>query len=151
MPECAFHPGVETEVSCVDCGRYICPKDMVDAPGGYKCPICAKQKRTEHISIKPKQLAGGIALGVLAGIGGGLLLGFITGMLGWFFFIFMVMWGAGVGEAVRRGSGGHRGPIIATVAGVCVLIGAFAGGLGLFAGIMGVVGVVSAVGWGRGR
>ena len=135
MPECAFHPGVETEVSCIDCGRYICPKDMVDAPVGYKCPICAKQKRTEHISIKPKQLAGGIALG----------------MLGWFFFIFMVMWGAGVGEAVRRGSGGHRGPVIATIAGVCVVIGAFTGGLGLFAGIMGVVGAIGTVGWGGGR
>ena len=42
MPECAFHPGVETEVRCAECERPICPKDMVPTPVGYKCKICAK-------------------------------------------------------------------------------------------------------------
>ena len=47
MPECAFHQGVETNVSCTECGRYICPKDMVDTPVGYKCRECGDRRTPE--------------------------------------------------------------------------------------------------------
>ena len=47
MPEqpCAFHPNVLTAVTCSNCGRPICPKDMFDAPVGIHCPICAGKMR----------------------------------------------------------------------------------------------------------
>jgi len=145
--QCAFHPNVETEVSCVECGRPICPKDMVPGPVGYKCPVCAKPMRSEYVIVKPKQLAGAVGFGVLAGIGGGILLGFLP----FTFFLLTAAWGAGVGEAVRRGSGGHRTPVVTAIAAVCVLIGALLGGLGLFGAVLGVVGVFFTLGWGWGR
>jgi membrane associated rhomboid family serine protease len=42
MPEvpCAFHPDRLTAVSCSNCGRPICPEDMIPAPVGYQCPVC---------------------------------------------------------------------------------------------------------------
>ena len=147
MPQCDFHPDVETEVSCVECGRYICPKDMVAAPVGYKCPICAKPERSQLVIMKPRQAAKAAGAAALAGIGGGLLLGFI----GFGFLLIMAAWGAFVGEMTRRGSGGHRGPAVLGIAIGGVLAGALLGGLGLFGAIAGVVGVVFTLGWGWGR
>ena len=143
MAECSFHPGVETEMRCAECERPICPKEMVLTPVGYKCPICAKPKRSQYVYIKPKQLLGGIALGALAGIGGGYLLG----MTGFTFFLISIFWGMLTGEAVRRGSGGHRGPVLAVVASLCIVIGSLAGGLGLLAMALGVAGAVSTLSW----
>ncbi len=47
MPEvaCAFHPDRLTSVSCSNCGRPICPSDMIPAPVGYQCPVCTGRAR----------------------------------------------------------------------------------------------------------
>jgi len=154
VAECAFHPGVETEVRCAQCERPICPKDMVVTPVGYKCPICAKPKRSEYFYIKPKQLAGGIALGLLAGIGGGLLIA-VSGLasMGFVFLIMPFVWGLFVAEAVRRGAGGHRGPIMATIAAVAIILGVLVGGFHVvsFFTVAAVLGAVSDLSWTWGR
>ncbi len=143
MAECSFHPGVETEMRCAECERPICPKDMVLTPVGYKCPVCVKPKRSQYVYVKPKQLAGAVGAGVLAGVGGGLLLGAV----GLRFFLIGIVWGMLTGEAVRRGSGGHRGPILAVIAAGCVVAGALLGGLGLITMVLAVVGAVSTLSW----
>lgn len=38
---CAFHPDRPTGVTCSRCERPICPDDMIDAPVGIHCPVCA--------------------------------------------------------------------------------------------------------------
>jgi membrane associated rhomboid family serine protease len=47
MPEqpCAFHADRTTSVTCTNCGRAICPLDMIEAPVGYQCPICTGRAR----------------------------------------------------------------------------------------------------------
>lgn len=47
MPEqaCAFHPDRMTAVTCSNCGRPICPDDMIEAPVGYQCPVCTGRAR----------------------------------------------------------------------------------------------------------
>jgi membrane associated rhomboid family serine protease len=47
MPErpCAFHPDRLTLVGCSRCERPICTEDMVDAPVGVQCPVCAGRMR----------------------------------------------------------------------------------------------------------
>lgn len=42
---CAFHPDRTTAVQCSRCGRPICPDDMIDAPVGVHCPVCAGRAR----------------------------------------------------------------------------------------------------------
>ena len=42
---CAFHPDRLTGVRCARCERPICPDDMIDAPVGVQCPICAGRMR----------------------------------------------------------------------------------------------------------
>ncbi|MCE5190285.1 MAG: hypothetical protein LLG08_00650 [Actinomycetia bacterium] len=129
MAECAFHPGVDTNVRCTECERPICPKDMVETPVGYKCRECARPVKAATQLVKPRQWAIGAIVGLVAGLGGGILLGrvFFIG-----FWIAYLLFGLLVGEVVRRGTGGHRTQGVATLAAVCALLGALAGGFSIF-------------------
>src|SRR5271166_5219412 len=40
VPTCYRHPGRETYVSCVRCGRYACPDCMRSASVGQQCVEC---------------------------------------------------------------------------------------------------------------
>lgn len=42
---CAFHADRLTVVRCARCDRPICPDDMIDAPVGVQCPVCAGRMR----------------------------------------------------------------------------------------------------------
>ena len=118
MARCSYHPDVETELSCTECGKPICPKEMVLTPVGYKCPEHARPKRSQYTFVKPKQLALAIVAGVIVGIGGAFLVAAITGgFLGYFIGL---IWGSVTSEAVRRASGGHRGGTVGTVAAVSI-------------------------------
>jgi membrane associated rhomboid family serine protease len=44
MATCYRHPQRETNVSCSNCGRPICPDCMTTTPVGMRCPECARQK-----------------------------------------------------------------------------------------------------------
>jgi len=126
MAECAFHPGVETSVRCVECDRPICPKDFVPTPVGYKCRECARPLPSARRGVKPRQLAFAIAASAAVGIGGALALV----ALGVYFWIATIGLGMLTGEAARRASGGHRTGAIAAVAGGGVLVGTFLAGFG---------------------
>ncbi|HEY5540283.1 MAG TPA: hypothetical protein VIL41_02390 [Coriobacteriia bacterium] len=123
MPQCSFHPGVETEVRCTECERYICPKDMVPTPVGYKCPVCAKPARSQYVVVKPGQLLRAILIGGAVGVGGGIILALVPlfGIFGGLF------WGLATAEATRRASGGHREWSVGIVAIAAIALGGFAG------------------------
>ena len=123
MPECSFHPGVETNVRCADCDRYICPKDMVDTPVGYKCRECGLVGKPKLGGVKPGQLLRGVLFGVVAA----LLVAPFARMIH-FFFIGTLVYGALVGEATRRGGGGHRTPEFAGIAAGAAALGAVVAG-----------------------
>lgn len=149
MPYCSFHPKVETEVGCAECGRWICPKDMVDTPVGYKCKICARPARGQLVVVRPKQWLGGTLAGLGVGIAGGLFLTFA----GVGFFLIPMLWGALVGEAVRRGSGGHRGGRLIALACGCVLVGTLPalvfGAWNPFVALFGCIGAAGVLGTAR--
>lgn len=138
MPECVFHPGVETEVRCAECERPICPKDMVPTPVGYKCKICVKPARSQYVVVKPGQLVRAILVGGVVGIGLGIALAFVR-----FGGIFMgILWGVLTAEATRRASGGHREWSVGIVAVVAILLG---GTLGWLLGGVGPLTVIIAI------
>ena len=120
MPQCAWHPGTETGVSCPDCGRYMCPKDMVDTPVGYKCRECGLTRVTRG-GVKPRQLLTASAFGLVAA----LVLPPLVGLVH-FAFIGALLYGGLVGEAVKRGVGGHRTTEFAAIAAACAVLGALA-------------------------
>jgi hypothetical protein len=135
MPDCSFHPGVETGVRCTECGRYICPKDMVDTPVGYKCPICAKPAASQYRVVKPGQLLRAILAGGAVGIAGGLVLAVVR-LLGIFGGL---LWGVATAEAARRASGGHREWAVGIVAVVAIVFAGFAFRLNILTIIVAVV------------
>ena len=146
MPECSFHPGIETEVSCAECERYICPKDMVSTPVGYKCPVCARPARSQLVVVKPKQFLLAVAGAGAVGILGGLLLAFFGG--GFFSFILGFAWGSATAESARRASGGHRewsiGIVVIVAIGLGVLLGwLVTGRLNPFVGLIAVFAALS--------
>ncbi|MDZ4170213.1 MAG: B-box zinc finger protein [Coriobacteriia bacterium] len=127
MARCSYHPDVETELSCTECGKPICPKEMVLTPVGYKCPEHAKAAPGQLRYVKPRQLAFAIIAGVVVGVGGAFVVAFFGS--GWFPFIVGILWGSLTAEAVRRASGGHRGGTVGAVAAVSIGIGGLVTGM----------------------
>ncbi len=147
MAQCSFHPDVETEMSCAECGRAICPKDMVSTPVGYKCPVCAKPKKSQYTYIKPKQLLAAVGVAAVVGVGGAFLLHAFLGRGGFFGFFIGYGWGMLTAEAVRRASGGHRGRELTIVAAVALVVGGLLSGMSLFLVGIAVFGAASTLAW----
>ncbi len=125
MARCSYHPDVETELSCTECGKPICPKEMILTPVGYKCPEHARPKRSQYTFVKPKQLALAIVAGLAAGVGGAFLLSGIA----WGGFFMGIIWGSLTSELVRRASGGHRGGTVGAVAALSIAFGTLVAGV----------------------
>ena len=49
MATCYRHPDRETNVSCSNCGRPICPDCMRQTPVGVRCPECAGQRTRSQL------------------------------------------------------------------------------------------------------
>ncbi len=134
MARCSYHPDVETELSCTECGKPICPKEMVLTPVGYKCPEHARPAPGQYRLVKPKQLAFALAAGALVGVGGAFLVA--TVRLGFFMGI---VWGALVAEAVRRSSGGHRGTTVGWIAAGSIAVGTLLAGVSWLTAVVAIV------------
>jgi hypothetical protein len=98
----------------------MCPKDMVDTPVGYKCKECGRA-RIKRGGVKPAQLMRAAAFGLLTAVVVAVLLRFLH-----VFLIGALIYGGLVGEAVRRGGGGHRTSEFAALAAGCAIVGALA-------------------------
>jgi membrane glycosyltransferase len=96
----------------------MCPKDMVESPVGYKCRECGRAKITKG-GVKPRQLALALAFSLVTAAVAAPVARFIP-----FLFLGAILYGGAVGEAARRGGGGHRTWEFAAIAGVCALAGA---------------------------
>jgi hypothetical protein len=135
MARCSYHPDVETELTCTECGKPICPKEMVLTPVGYKCPDDARGARGQFQFVKPKQLAMALGAAAIAGVGGA----FVVAAIGWGGFFIGIIWGSLTSEAVRRASGGHRGGTVGAVAAGSIVVGTLLAGLSWLTGIIAVV------------
>jgi len=135
VARCSYHPDVETELSCTECGKPICPKEMILTPVGYKCPEHARAAKGQYQFVKPKQLALAVVTGAVVGIGGA----FLVGSIGFGGFFIGIIWGSLVSEAVRRASGGHRGGTVGVVAVASIAIGSLLAGVSIITAIIAIV------------
>ena len=65
MTECPRDQGVETNLRCGQCGDPICPRCMVYAPVGSKCPDCASIGGPVMFKVTQNDL---IRIGIVAGL-----------------------------------------------------------------------------------
>ncbi len=72
MTECVRDSGVETNLRCAQCGDPICPRCMVYAPVGSKCPDCASIGGPAMFKVTQSDLVKTATLGGLAAVGIGL-------------------------------------------------------------------------------
>jgi membrane associated rhomboid family serine protease len=72
VPTCYRHPGRETYVSCVRCGRYACPDCMRSASVGQQCVECvgegARSTRQGRTALGGRPAAGAIVTWTLVAI-----------------------------------------------------------------------------------
>ena len=115
--KCAFHPDVETNLSCGKCGQPICPKCMVETPVGARCPDCAKSVKlpTYRLSARYYLIAAGTALAMA--IATGLVWGVLREFLPYIYLNLILAGGVGyaVGEVVGRSVNRKRGNWLALI------------------------------------
>lgn len=134
VARCSYHPDVETELTCTECGIPICPKEMILTPVGYKCPEHARAAPGQFRLVKPRQFALALAAGLAVGIGGAFLVTLVR--MGFFMGI---IWGALAAEAVRRASGGHRGTTVGAIAAGSIAAGTLLVGVSWLTAIVAIV------------
>jgi hypothetical protein len=143
---CYRHPDRETYVRCGRCDQPICSRCAMQGPVGFRCRQCGRPARDPLTSMRPSQLAIGLAISVA----GGLVVGLLSSNLGIFGLILAWFAGGVIADAILRFVGIKRGPIMAgtlvggIVAGAAIAFGievaAFLdmfGGPGLIAQILG--------------
>lgn len=120
--KCAYHPDVETSLSCGKCGKAICPKYMVQTPVGARCPDCAQLSKlpTYRLTTRHYLVAAGTALGMA--LATGLVWGMLRALVPYVVVNVILGGGAGlaVGEVVSRSVNRKRGKRLALIGALAV-------------------------------
>lgn len=128
-PTCANHPGVATRLTCSSCGTPICPRCMVPAAVGQKCPACARQTGRARGLPTLGLLARVLGVTLAGGVAGGVLFSLLPGFG---LFILAALYGLGMGSLAAWAARRRTHPSV----GVAALVGLLAG----FAGVVLVLG-----------
>ncbi len=106
---CYRHPDRETYVRCGRCDQPICSRCAMQGPVGFRCRQCGRPARDPLTSMRPSQLAIGLAIA----LAGGLVVGLVSTRIG--FFGLLIAWFAGgvIADSILRFVGIKRGPLMA--------------------------------------
>lgn len=130
LHRCATHPEVETGLACGRCGKYICPRCMIQTPVGGRCHDCARVTKLPTYDVRPTYYiraatVGGITA-IVSGIVWGVLLSLHIPFLPW---LSAIGTGYVVGEAISAAVNRKRGTGLAVVAGASMTLAALVSGL----------------------
>ena len=120
---CYRHPDRETYVRCGRCDQPICMGCAMQGPVGMRCKTCGKPARDALASMRPSQIAVGLA--VSGGIAA--VVGYVGAQFGWFMIVVGFFAGTIISEALDRTVGIKRGPRILAIAVTGILVGGLIG------------------------
>ena len=115
--KCDLHPDVETNISCSNCGRPVCPKCMVYTPVGIKCPDCARQRGRAVAGPRPIYYLRAAGAGLISGPIGGVLLGLVVRMVPFGGLLLVLFLGMAFGEIISRAARRNTGLGLQVIAG----------------------------------
>ena len=143
---CYRHPDRETYVRCGRCDQPICLGCSMQGPVGMRCKTCGKPARDAFVSLKPRQIA--IGLAVAAGLGA--VVGYFGAQFGFFMIVAGFFAGTIIAEALDRTIGMKRGPRIIALASAGIVIGGVLGAslslVGLWRELLGFAAMAEAAG-----
>jgi hypothetical protein len=115
---CHYHPNTPTELRCNKCGKYICPKDAVRTPVGYRCKGCVKEQQDIYFTATPVDyVVAAVVSFVLSFIAA-----LIVPALGFFAIFAAPIAGGIISEGVRLTNRKRRGRYIWMVTIACMII-----------------------------
>lgn len=122
---CKRHSSVETNIRCGRCGDAICPRCMVHAPVGVRCPECGRSRPAPTFDVSPMFLARGVGAGLLVGILGGIGVSLIVRLIFFPYLLAVLIVGLGylVGETISLSTNRKRGMRLKLAAGVSMFLG----------------------------
>jgi hypothetical protein len=115
---CHYHPNTPTELRCNKCGKYICPKDAVRTPVGYRCKGCVKEQQDIYFTATPVDyFVAAVVSFVLSFIAA-----LIVPALGFFAIFAAPIAGGVISEGVRLTTRKRRGRYIWAVVMACMIL-----------------------------
>ncbi len=124
---CARHPDTETNLRCGRCDALICPRCLVHAPVGVRCPDCADETRLPTFDVTGPFLARAVAAGLGLSIAGGIIAGLVRQLfrLGLIETLLIVGLAYVIGEGISIAVNRKRGRTLKYVAAGAVLVSFF--------------------------
>jgi hypothetical protein len=115
---CFYHPSTETELRCNRCGKYICIRDAVRTPVGYRCRDCVHSQQDIFYNALPTDylIAAAITLPIAYGAG------LIVPRLFWLAIFVGPLVGGLISEAIQRLTKKRRGRYTWLVAVGCLVV-----------------------------
>lgn len=137
---CAIHSNVQTGLACSRCGKYICPRCLIQTPVGSRCPDCGRGQRIPTMDVSRVQLAVAIATAITLSIAFGTVWGIFFPQIHRIpFFPWLVAVGVGyfMGEGVSFATNRRRAISLACIAGAGTIAAFVISGF-VFAGLAGI-------------
>lgn len=115
---CFYHPNTPTELRCNKCGKYICVKDAIRTPVGYRCKTCVKEQQDIFYNATPLDYV----LSVVITCPIAFVAALIVPRLFWIAIFVGPFVGIGIAEAIRLATSKRRGRYMWIVALGCLII-----------------------------
>ncbi len=115
---CYYHPNTPTELRCNKCGKYICVRDAVRTPVGYRCKSCVKEQQDIFFNATPVDYV--VAAAVASVLS--LIAALIMPAIGFLAIFGAPIAGTVIAEAVFRATGKRRGRYIWIIVIACMVV-----------------------------
>ena len=120
---CARHKNIKVRLRCGRCEKPICPKCTVMAPTGARCRDCASNRDSHMYQVAPVHYLMSFGAALVMGAIGAVLLDAL-GIFWLWILLYAPALGPVLGRAVVKITRGKRGPKVATVVSLGLVVGA---------------------------
>ncbi len=120
---CAEHKNTQTSLRCGRCDTPVCPRCMVHAPVGVRCPNCGKPPKLPTYQVSTQLILRGVGASLFIGIVGGFALIFLLSFGVFLYLIAAAGFGYVLAEGTSYAAQRKRGAALAVVAVIGTVVG----------------------------